>query len=102
MVLEMVSRTQTFGADLLAISLETFDLDDPDGEGLSDEVVGVALPAAMAFLGLSFFACALLIIGLPPLSGFVANFSLLSAALNQAENGVPTSSVWLLEIGRAH
>ncbi|MDN5842002.1 MAG: monovalent cation/H+ antiporter subunit D [Alcaligenaceae bacterium] len=96
MVLEMVSRTQTFGADLLAISLESFDLDDPDDGGLSDEVVGVALPAAMAFLGLSFFACSLLIIGLPPLSGFVAKFSLLSAALNTAENGVPTSSVWLL------
>lgn len=96
MVLELVGRTQSFGADLLAVSLESFDLDDPESADHSDEVVGVALPAAMAFLGLSFLACALLIIGLPPLSGFVAKFSLLSAALRTAESGAPTLNVWLL------
>ncbi|WP_269495001.1 monovalent cation/H+ antiporter subunit D [Castellaniella sp. S9] len=96
LLLELVARTQSFGSDLLAISLEAFDLDDPDRAGLSEEVVGVPVPAAMAFLGLSFIACALLIIGLPPLSGFVAKFSLLSAALRTAEYGAPTFNVWLL------
>src|SRR5690606_4883021 len=92
--LEMVERTQTFGADLLAVSLEAFDLEDPETPD-TDDVVGVAIPAAMAFLGLSFVACALLIAGLPPMSGFVAKFSLLSAALTTAPDA-PGVGTWLL------
>jgi multicomponent K+:H+ antiporter subunit D len=49
---------------------------------------GVAIPVAMAFLGLTFICCALLIAGLPPLSGFVAKFALLHATVAEsAENG---------------
>jgi multicomponent K+:H+ antiporter subunit D len=36
----------------------------------------------MAFLGLSFIACTLLIVGMPPLSGFIGKLGLLSALLN--------------------
>src|SRR5690606_6191714 len=95
LLLEMVERTQTFGADLLAVSLEAFDLEDPEPTDTSDDVVGVAIPAAMVFLGLSFVACALLIAGLPPMSGFVAKFSLLSAAV-QTVSGTPGTGTWLL------
>ncbi|MEO8626496.1 MAG: monovalent cation/H+ antiporter subunit D [Betaproteobacteria bacterium] len=45
-------------------------------------VIGTAIPAALVFLGVSFIACALLIAGLPPFSGFLAKFSMLSALLN--------------------
>jgi len=96
MLLEMVERTQVFGADLLAVSLEAFDIEDPEGPGRSDDVVGVAIPAAMAFLGMSFIACALLISGLPPLSGFVAKFSLLSAALQTSVTDTPSPAAWTL------
>lgn len=95
MLLEMVERTQAFGADLLAVSLEAFNLEDPESPDSSDDVVGVAIPAVMAFLGLSFIACALLIAGLPPMSGFVAKFTLLSAALQTAA-GAPGTGTWLL------
>lgn len=96
LLLELTERSQSFGADILAVTQEAFESDEPDALSLSEEVVGAPLPATMAFLGLSFFACALLIIGLPPLSGFVAKFSLLSAALRTAEFGAPTANVWLL------
>jgi len=93
-LLEMIERTQTFGADLLAVSLEAFDLDDPESPDHSDDVVGVTIPTAMAFLGLSFVACGLLITGLPPMSGFVAKFSLLSAAVQAA--ATDTVHAWVL------
>lgn len=94
MLLEMISRTQPFGAELLATSQEVLHLDDPGPFEHSDDTVGVTIPAAMAFLGLSFFACALVITGLPPLSGFVGKFSMLSAALQSS----PTTGAapWIL------
>lgn len=99
MLLEMISRTQSFGAELLAISLEAFDLEDPEAPNRSDDVVGVAIPAAMAFLGMAFIACALLITGLPPLSGFVAKFALLMTALQAPESHTPSLAAWSLVVG---
>ena len=42
----------------------------------------------MAFLGLSFIACALLIIGMPPLSGFIGKVNLIAALFNPQGLGV--------------
>ena len=56
-----------------------------DGSNLDDDeevLVGRAIPAAAAFVGLSFMACTLLIAGLPPLSGFVGKVTMLTALLN--------------------
>jgi len=45
-------------------------------------LVGRVFPMSLALLGLAFIACTLLVAGLPPLSGFVAKLSLLSALLH--------------------
>src|SRR3546814_8645933 len=63
MLVELVERTRTFGANVLAVTMDMFDLDDPEAPNRSDDVVGVAIPAAMAFLGLAFVSCALLVTG---------------------------------------
>jgi len=93
LLLEMINRLQPFGSDLLAVTEDAFELRDlGDEEGLED-TVGIPFPVPIVFLGLAFFACALLIIGLPPLSGFVAKFGLLSAAL--VSSGA-TGNAWIL------
>ena len=78
LLVELVERSREPGADVLAVSAAYLALDD--GEGPEEEV-GVAIPATMALLGLSFVCCALLLAGLPPLPGFVAKFALLAALL---------------------
>ncbi len=95
LLIEMTERSRVFGADLLAVTLEAFGLDDPEDAQHSDDVVGFAIPGPMAFLGMAFFACSLIIAGLPPMSGFVAKFSLLVAAMDGTAPDVPLS-VWLL------
>ncbi len=77
--------------DALPSPLES--LQPPKGINLDDEqkaVVGQVIPWTMAFLGFSFIACALLIIGMPPLSGFVGKFSLITALFNPLGMGVPS------------
>ncbi|MHC8314821.1 monovalent cation/H+ antiporter subunit D [Pseudomonas sp. LB3P31] len=69
--------------DLLPRPMES--LQPAKGINLDDEqkaVVGQVIPWTMAFLGLSFIACSLLIIGMPPLSGFIGKLGLLHALLN--------------------
>ncbi|WGD31903.1 monovalent cation/H+ antiporter subunit D [Ancylobacter sp. WKF20] len=83
LLVELVERGQQAGADVLAVSQEVFgdpedDLDD------EEEEVGVAIPATIAVLGGAFVACTVLLAGLPPLSGFIAKFAMLSAVLNEA------------------
>jgi len=84
LLIEMAERNRTAAADMLSITLEAFGLQDKHESEHPDEMAGVAIPAAMAFLGLAFFSCALLLTGLPPLSGFVGKFALLAAAFSAA------------------
>ncbi len=45
-------------------------------------LVGRAIPASMAFLGLGFMLCTLVLAGLPPLSGFVGKVAMIHALLD--------------------
>ncbi|WP_336490199.1 monovalent cation/H+ antiporter subunit D [Methylobacterium nigriterrae] len=96
LLVELTERGREPGADVLAVTREAYGEEDVDGE----EEIGVAIPATMALLGLAFIGCALVVSGLPPLSGFIAKFALLSAALNplgtNASSGPISGASWAL------
>lgn len=99
LLVELVERGREPGADMLAVTREAYGEEDE----IEDEPdVGVAIPATMGMLGLAFIACALVIAGLPPLSGFIAKFALLAAALSgpvaAAGGAVPVASWALLAL----
>ncbi|QFR32856.1 monovalent cation/H+ antiporter subunit D [Ancylobacter sp. TS-1] len=83
LLVELIERGQAAGADVLAVTLEIFGDPEEDIED-EDEEVGVAIPATIAVLGGAFVACTALLAGLPPLSGFIAKFAMLSALINEA------------------
>lgn len=77
LLIELIDRIRSPGATMLALTVEAFAAED-----VPEETAGVSVPGTLAFLGLSFAGCALVITGLPPLSGFVAKFGLFHALLN--------------------
>jgi multicomponent K+:H+ antiporter subunit D len=98
MLIELLERGRAPGADMLAVTREAY------GEGGEDEFdttaeTGVAIPATMAVLGICFLGCALVLAGLPPISGFIAKFAILSALFDRPPGatggGIPAAS-WLL------
>lgn len=94
MLIELIERGRDPAADILAVTRELYGDDDEDDP---EEEVGVAFTATIAALGLCFVACTLVIAGMPPLSGFVAKFAILTALLNTsgAEPGVSLTA-WIL------
>jgi multicomponent K+:H+ antiporter subunit D len=92
LLIELIERIRTPGSALLALTMEAFAIDEKP-----EEPVGVVIPGTLAFLGLAFACCALVITGQPPLSGFLAKFSLFHALLNP-EVGEPNFNTWALMV----
>ncbi|AWJ86978.1 monovalent cation/H+ antiporter subunit D (plasmid) [Azospirillum sp. TSH58] len=94
LLIELVERGRMVGADVLAVTREAFG-EGEDEESDDDDAIGVSIPAIMAILGIAFMACALLLAGLPPLSGFLAKFAILAPMLAQGADGLPFTT-WAL------
>lgn len=95
LLIELVERGQDAIANVLAVTIEAFGEGEEEEE--IDEEVGVAIPGTLALLGISFAACGILLAGLPPLSGFIAKFTMLTAAFNpagMAVGGAFSSASW--------
>ncbi len=101
LLVELVERT-TCGADTRSIRRYDEELEPGEDTNLDDQeeaLVGRIIPVSMALLGVAFMACALLVAGLPPLSGFIAKLSLMRALLNVeslALSGAPAAAAWSL------
>ncbi|MFZ5529056.1 MAG: monovalent cation/H+ antiporter subunit D [Pseudomonadota bacterium] len=83
--------------DHLPFALAEQELLDDDTNLDEDEeaLIGRPIPAATAMLGLGFIICTLLVAGLPPLSGFIGKFAMLSALLGEPSQHVPVAN-WIL------
>jgi len=97
LLIDMIERWRNEGASIAAhesagnAPFLSEDLRPFDNVNLDDEqqaLYGRAIPAGVAFLGLSFIACTLLLAGLPPLSGFVGKFVMLSGLFEAQNVGV--------------
>ncbi len=63
------------------------DAEPPSDANLDDDeqvLIGRAIPATLAFLGLAFLLCTLVVAGLPPMSGFIGKLAMLSALVGGA------------------
>jgi multicomponent K+:H+ antiporter subunit D len=87
MLVELIDRGRMAGADVLAVTMEAYG-DFEEDELIEDEEVGIPIPGKLAVLGISFIACGLLIVGLPPFSGFIAKFAIMAGIIG-AQAGAP-------------
>ncbi|WP_017939459.1 monovalent cation/H+ antiporter subunit D [Zestomonas thermotolerans] len=96
LLVDLLERIRDYSASLLAVTIESF---EAQGMILPEESeVGVAIPAAMAFLALAFGLCLLVLSGLPPLAGFVGKFALLVSALGSEAGQFMQYAVWLFVV----
>ena len=95
LLIELVERGREVGADVLAVTREAFGTGEEDEDPEATDEVGVPIPGTVAILGLGFIACALLLAGLPPLSGFLAKFAIIAALLGRGGSAVPAMG-WVL------
>jgi len=105
LLVELLERARDIDtvAEPIEDTLEPLPFYDPvarTGVNLDDDeqaLVGRALPLGLAFLGITFSGCALIVSGMPPLSGFIGKLAMLSALV--ARGGVAAWTLAALLLG---
>lgn len=94
MLIELVEKEALPIANILAVTMELFGESDDEEE---EEIIGIAIPGATALLGISFVVCSLSLASLPPFSGFIAKFVILTAILDPealAQESTVSAATW--------
>jgi len=95
---ELVERREGGAAAMLAVTAEAYGFGDEEIDA-EEPTAELAVPWTMTVLGACFACCAILLAGLPPLSGFVGKFALLSGMLNPGGLGDDEATVDALRLG---
>jgi multicomponent K+:H+ antiporter subunit D len=92
---ELMERGRAPEADILAVTLEAFGDED---ELEHEQEIGIAIPGSMVILGVSFACCAILLAGMPPLSGFLAKFMMMAAVVQGGggQTGGASPASWVI------
>ncbi len=93
LLLEMVERRDS-DPGIHAVVEPVFEDEDTAALEADQSEVGVVIPVTIAILGAGFLFCALLLAGMPPLSGFIAKFAIIHDLLRLDDPISPTT--WLL------
>ena len=78
--MELLEREQDSASAVLAVTLEAYG--DAEEEKDAEEFeIGRIMPGSVAILGIGFSIISLVLIGLPPFSGFLSKFAILNAIM---------------------
>lgn len=89
MLVELLEREQDLASDVLAVTQEAYG--DAEEELPEEAEIGRIMPGALAVLGIGFSLLALVLVGLPPLSGFLAKFAILTAIMGPGAGELPVA-----------
>ena len=93
LLLELIERRDT-DPGVRAVVEPVFEDEDTDALEEDESEVGVVIPVTIAILGGGFLFCALLLAGMPPLSGFVAKFAIMHGVMGLGQD--ISAAVWAL------
>jgi multicomponent K+:H+ antiporter subunit D len=80
LLIEPIARNEA-EANVVGTTDPVFEDEIAHGPEETEDEIGVVIPATLAILGGGFLMCALVLAGLPPLSGFLAKFAIIDGLL---------------------
>lgn len=95
MLIELLNRTRGTTASAVGRPVFADEYRDPYDDGPPRDEVGVIIPVAIALLSGGFALCALLLAGMPPLSGFIGKFAIMAGLV---ESAAPSASGTLIAV----
>ncbi len=94
LLIELLNRARGTTAATVSPPVFSDEFRDPYEDGTETDEIGVVIPAAVGLVSGGFILCAILLAGLPPLSGFVVKFAIMTGLLPVSGDAPPIA--WVL------